>query len=97
MLMRNAKSGDQFGVSYNYDYVLLQVRECAEDFEESRIKLTIEDAAKLIEDLEHYKNRVEQWKNAVGPKLENETDHDYTVRVIVTARENNYFVGKQEE
>jgi len=47
--------------------------------------------------LELYKDRVEKWQNAVGPKLENEDETAYATRVIQLARENNYFVGKQED
>ena len=43
MIMHTASSGDQFGVNFNFNYVLLQIRETSEDFEGARMKLKIED------------------------------------------------------
>jgi transcriptional regulatory protein LevR len=98
MIMQTCESGDQFGVNYNYEFILLQTKErLVEGFEESRIKLTIKDVNKLIEELEHFRDRVEKWQTTVGPQFENETKYEYTVRVLNTARENNYFVSRQED
>ena len=95
--MSTCESGDQFGVNSNFDYVLLQVRETSDDYEEARIKLTLKDVDAVIEALNHYKARVSKWKDAVGPKNEEESEIEYMTRVIQTARDNNYFIGQQEE
>jgi len=97
MIMQTGESGDQFGVNFNFNYILLQIRELREDFDEARIKLTVKDTEELIAALELYKDRVKKWQDAVGPKLENEDETAYTTRVIQLARENNYFIGKQED
>jgi hypothetical protein len=95
--MHNCQSKDQFGVNYNWNYVLLQTRENCEDFEEVRIKLTLEDVDSLIESLMYYKERVAKWKEAVGLQKPEETESEYNLRIITTARDNNYFIGKQED
>jgi hypothetical protein len=97
MLMSNCESGDQYGVNYNFNYVLLQIRETTDDFEEARIKLTLKDVDAVIEALNHFKNRVTLWKDAVGLKKDEESEVEYMTRVIQTARDNNYFTGRQEE
>jgi len=97
MIMQTGDSGDQFGVNYNFNYILLQVRECIEDHEEARIKLTVKDTDELIAWLQYYKKRVEKWQNAAGPKLENEDETTYMTRVLKVAKENNYFIERQEE
>lgn len=97
MLLSTCESGDQVGVSYNFNFILLQIREKTEDFEEARIKLTIKDVDDVIEALTYYKNRVSKWKDAVGPKKDEESEVEYMTRVIQTARDNNYFIGQQEE
>jgi len=43
MIMQTGQSGDQFGVNFNFNYILLQIRELREDFDEARIKLTVKD------------------------------------------------------
>lgn len=97
MIMHSCQSKDQFGVNYNWNYVLLQVRENSEDMEQARIKLTLEDVDGLIESLMYYKERVSKWKEAVGLQKPEETESDYNLRIITTARDNNYFIGKQED
>ncbi len=96
MLMHPLESGDQFGVSSNWNFVLLQTREMSDDYPECRVKLTLQDVDRLIDDLNHYKNRVAKWKEAVGPQKDGETESDYNVRIYQTLKENNYFVPPQE-
>lgn len=97
MIMSTCESGDQYGVNYNFDYVLLQIRDTSDDFDEARIKLTLKDVDAVIEALSHFKNRVTRWKDAVGPQKDEESEVEYMTRVIQTARDNNYFIGQQEE
>lgn len=96
MLMQNASSGDQFGVNFNFDSILLQIRETKEDYDEARIRLSPKDVDDLIEWLQHYKERVVKWNAAVGAKKDEETDACYATRIIETLRENNYFSSPQE-
>lgn len=97
MIMQNCQSKDQFGVNYNWNYILLQIRENSEDFDEARIKLNIDDVNNLIDTLKYYKERVVKWKNSVGSQRPDETENEYNIRIIETAKENNYFIGKQED
>ena len=97
MIMNTCQSGDQYGVNYNFNYVLLQIRETTDEFEEARIKLTLKDVDDVIEALTYYKNRVSKWKDAAGDIREGESEVEYMTRVIQTARDNNYFIGQQEE
>lgn len=97
MLMQNGKSGDQFGVNFNWNYLLLQIRETCEDFEEARIKLTLDDVDALINDLQYFQKKLKLWKEAVGPQTESETEEQYYMRIYQVLRENNYFVAQQEE
>jgi hypothetical protein len=95
--MQDCESKDQFGVNFNFDYVLLQVRERSEDFEECRIKLTLNDVENLIESLNYYADKIKRWKESVGAKKESETDAEYMARAIQSMKDNNYFTGRQEE
>lgn len=97
MIMSNCESGDQFGVNFNFNYILLQIRENTEDFEEARIKLTLKDVDAVIEYLTYYRDKVAKWKNAVGERKAEETEIEYATRVLQIAKENNYFIGQQEE
>jgi hypothetical protein len=97
MLMQNAKSGDRFGVNFNWNYILLQIRETCEDFEEARIKLTLDDVDALINDLQYFQRKLKLWKESVGAKMETETEEQYCIRIYQNLRDNNYFVGQQEE
>jgi hypothetical protein len=97
MIMQNAKSGDQFGVNFNFNFVLLQIKEITEpDYDEARIKLTVNDVDELIDYLTYYREKVQLWKEIVGDKRENESEQDYNIRIIQAAQENNYFIGPQE-
>jgi hypothetical protein len=96
MLMQLLQSGDKFGVSSNWEFVLLQTMEISDDSPQCRIKLTLEDVDRLIDDLNHYKNRVAKWKEAVGPQKDQETENEYKVRIWQTLQENNYFIPPQE-
>lgn len=97
MLMQNAKSGDQYGVNYNFSYVLLQIRENSEDFEETRVKLKIEDVDELIELLQYYQAKLKLWKATVGDIREDENTEQYYMRAMKVLQEHNYFISKQEE
>lgn len=97
MIMNTGQSGDQFGVNFNFNFILLQIRETKEDHEEARIKLCPKDVDELIEWLQYYKEKVVRWNDAVGLQKENETDVSYGIRIMETLRENNYFTGQQEE
>jgi hypothetical protein len=96
MLMQNCKSGDQFGVNFNWDYVLLQIRECVEDHSETRIKLKFNDVDDLIESLQYFQKKLRLWKEAVGHQRVDETEEQYYIRVYSVLRENNYFLPAQE-
>lgn len=97
MLMDTAESGDQFGVNFNWEFVLLQIKEIGEEYSEARIKLSLNDVDQLMELLSYYKEKLLKWKNAVGNKLENESDIEYATRIHSALRENNYFLSKQED
>ena len=96
MLMQNARSGDQFGVNYNWDFILLQIRECSEDHEEARIKLRYNDVDDLIDMLLYYQEKLRKWKDEVGHQRDGETELEFQVRVHQTLKENNYFIDRQE-
>jgi len=97
MIMTHAKSGDSFGVNFNFNFVLLQTRENEDQYDEVRIKLAPSDVDDLIEALTYYKDRVVKWQQAVGPKKDGEEESAYLTRMLQTARDNNYWSGRQEE
>lgn len=97
MIMHTASSGDQFGVNFNFNYVLLQIRETSEDFEGARMKLKIEDVDELIEMLQYYQTKLKLWKATVGDIREDESTEQYYSRALKVLKEHNYFISKQEE
>ena len=94
--MQNARSGDQFGVNFNWDFVLLQIRETSDDHTESRIKLRYNDVDDLIEMLQYYQKKLKLWKETVGHQREGETELEYSTRLYQALKENNYFTERQD-
>lgn len=82
MILQPAQSGDQFGVNFNWHYVLLQAKENSDEYAEARIKLSIDDVDALIIELQHYRDKVKTWRDSVGPQRESESKTEYHERIL---------------